>query len=85
MRVAIKADYNRWKCGYCFKPFNSQVEADKCKDNHDLIYVPLTPTEISRLVNFIYLKEDELIPPGLVEKLQTAMRRASILDKRREV
>ena len=83
--MAIKADYNRWQCGYCFKTYNRQVDADKCKETHDLIYVPLTSTEISRLVNFIYLKEDSLIPEGLVTKLQKYMRVASTLDKRREV
>ena len=60
-----------WLCGYCGKPYTDPVKADNCRDSHELIYIPLTKTDLNRLLQFLYTKNDELLTESLVNTLQT--------------
>ena len=69
-----------YKCGYCQKIFVTSPEADKCKDSHQLIYVPLSIDDLNRLVNFIYLKEEKLLTEDLVNTLQKYLKNSRKKD-----
>ena len=71
--MAIK-HAGKWLCGYCHKEYPDQAKADSCRDGHDLIYVPFTPTDLNRLLNFIYLKDDSLLTKSLMATLNKYLR-----------
>lgn len=66
--MAIKAK-GGYKCGYCYKLYKTSGEADKCKDDHGLIYVALGRDDLNRLMNFIYIKEEKLLSESLMKNL----------------
>lgn len=61
-------------CGYCKQPYSDPFRADKCRDGHELIYVPLSKTDLNRLINFIYLKQDQLLTKSLIDTLTSYMK-----------
>jgi len=56
-------------CSYCKTPYNDQYKADRCRDGHDLIYVPLSKSDLNRLINFLYVKDEALLSKTLIDTL----------------
>ena len=69
-----------YQCGYCKKFFTNPVDADNCKEGHDLIYIPLSKEDLNRLIMFLYSKEDKLLTSSLVETLQKYQKGGFSLD-----
>ncbi len=67
--MAIKVE-GGWKCGYCYKFFTNPVDAENCKENHQLIYVAISKEDLNKLINFIYIGDEKILPDTLVERLQ---------------
>ena len=67
--MAVKV-YNGYACGYCGKVYTDATKADVCRDEHALIYVPLSVTDLNRLLNFIHTKNEEYLTPTLMSTLQ---------------
>ena len=67
--MAIKKKDNLWLCSYCGKEFSTEFKADKCRDDHELIYVPISKTDLNRLVNFLFLRDETLLTPTLTNTL----------------
>jgi hypothetical protein len=67
--MSIKVD-GGYLCGYCKKIYKQYMDAEGCKDSHNLIYIPISHEDLGRLLQFIFTKEDALLPEGLVERLQ---------------
>ena len=42
------------RCIYCEKQYKTKEEARKCRDSHNLIYVPFAPEDLNRVVNYMY-------------------------------
>ena len=75
------------ECGYCGKFFTNPVDADNCKESHDLIYLPLSKEDLNRLVLFLYQKEDKLLTKSLIDNLQKYLRGSfnfDLLDKEKK-
>ena len=51
--MAYKLKSGKYQCSYCEKQFDDPVAADTCRDSHDLIYVPLTRSDINSLCAFL--------------------------------
>lgn len=71
--MAIRRN-GKWFCGICNKEYPSATKADECRESHDIIYVPLTRTDLNRLIQFIWLaphddKSQKLLTPSLVKTL----------------
>ena len=66
--LAIKYG-GKWHCGHCGKPYDDPYKADSCRESHDLIYVPLSKTDLNRLINFIYTKDEQLLTESLMKTL----------------
>lgn len=60
----------QWLCGYCGKPYASASKADECRDTHELIYIPLTKTDLNRLLMFIHSKNEDVLTKSLLDTLQ---------------
>lgn len=71
--MAIKAK-NGYACGYCKKVYSQFQQADECKKNHELIYIALSKTDLNRLLNFLYLKDESLLTETLVNTLRGYLR-----------
>lgn len=59
-----------YECGYCGKFYTSPVDADKCKEDHKLVYVPFSKEDLDKLISFIYTKEDAFLEDRTVMMLK---------------
>ena len=57
------------KCSICLKEYETTKERDMCSLSHEIIYVPLTKSELNRLINFIMTGESRLLTSDLTKKL----------------
>lgn len=71
--MAIKTETG-WKCSYCSKQYTDPIKADTCREEHDLVYVQLPRSDLNRLINFIFTKEDRLLTENITKTLQKALR-----------
>jgi len=71
--MALKRN-GKYYCGYCYKEFAQQMDAEACKDSHNLIYVAISDTDLNRLIQFIYTGNRELLTESMVTNLKKYMR-----------
>lgn len=62
--------FEGYACSVCGLVYPNPAQADTCRDNHDLLYVPMSTTELNRLMNAIVLGDMSLIPNSLLETLR---------------
>lgn len=68
--MANKLPNGNYECSYCHKEYSHPQKADACRENHDLVYVPISKGDLNRLVQFLYLKDDDLLTNSLVDTLR---------------
>lgn len=61
-------------CPVCEKKYANAMHADSCRDSHDLLYIPMTRTEVNRLLNAFFIGDTSLIPDTLIETLRKVQR-----------
>ena len=66
--MAIKTEDGKYKCIYCGKLFDELTLANKCRTDHDLIYVALTMGDIQSIINFMYTKETKHLTERAVQQ-----------------
>lgn len=66
--MAIKTEDGKFKCGYCGKLFDELTLANKCRTDHDLIYVALTMEDIRSIINFMYSKDEKHLSERAVQQ-----------------
>lgn len=63
-------------CDICGEEYTNKVrsiaesKAQDCEESHDIIYVPLSPSDLQRLLSFIVSKQDEYLTESLVHTLE---------------
>ena len=67
--MAIKLPDGRYKCNWCNKIYPDPSKADTCREQHDIVYVPMLRSDVNRLLQFINTKDDELITETLYKSL----------------
>jgi hypothetical protein len=67
--MAIKLNSGKYACGYCRKEYADAVDAENCKDSHDLIYVPFTKEDLNRLLLFIYTNNEDYLTHTMLNTL----------------
>jgi hypothetical protein len=81
--VAIerKAGINKGKffCSYCDRMYDMAKKADRCLAGHDLLYVPLSASDIDALHKFLYFKDEKVLTSSLWKQIK---RYAKIASKR---
>ena len=68
--MAIKLPDGRYKCMWCNKIYATPSEADNCRENHDIVYVPMLRSDINRLLQFMATKDEQLITETMYGSLQ---------------
>lgn len=77
--MAIKLKNGGYACGYCGKEFTTNtgmLDAENCKDSHELIYLQISKEDLQKLIMFIYNKDDAILPDKLVTRLQSYLKTA---------
>jgi hypothetical protein len=65
------------RCIYCGEYINRPNYNTHLQKEHDLIYVAIEKSDLNRLIQFIYIKDESLLTKSLVETLQTFHNNAS--------
>lgn len=66
--MAIKTEDGKFKCIYCGKLYNELTLANKCRTDHDLIYVPLAMEDIRSIIAFMYSKDERQLTERAVQQ-----------------
>ena len=74
--MAIKLPIGTFQCPICSKIYESDASANACKDSHEMIYFPISKTELNRLTMFIQTGDASLLPDSLLERLEKYKRNA---------
>lgn len=64
----------KWKCLYCNKEFDSEEKAVNHEKEHDIIYVPLTRSDLNRLQMFIATGNKSLLTETMTRAIMKSVR-----------
>lgn len=74
--MTIRTKNGRYQCFYCKKIYDRIDEAHACRESHDLIYIPMSKSDVNKLLHFIMIPNEKLLEDTpIVEFLQKALRR----------
>jgi hypothetical protein len=83
--MAIELKDGTFACSVCGEKYPLASKANACRDSHEMLYIPMTKTEVNRLMNAIILNQVELVPESVIETLRRYAKNALVLDLKREV
>lgn len=77
--MANKTKDGKYQCFYCLKIYSKPEEADKCREEHDLVYIPIARSDANKLLNYIFVPNNPAILEGVpfVKMLRRALRKKS--------
>lgn len=74
--MSVKTKDGKYQCFYCLKRYSRPEEADSCRDEHDLAYLPLSRSDISKLLNYMFIPDPKIIEgTRIAEILQKGLRK----------
>lgn len=74
--MAVKTKTGDYACSYCRKVYTHPEKADECRNEHDLVYLPLSPKDANSLLNFVFSGDTRLLKDvKFVPLLQEVLRR----------
>lgn len=76
--MAIELKTGEFACLICGERYSTSAKADTCKISHEMLYIPMTKTEVNRLLNAIILGDLSLIQENTIETLRKYARAAVI-------
>jgi len=68
--MAIKVQDMGYACSICGRIYSTSAKADSCREQHDMLYIPMSRTELNRLLNALLLGDVSLVPDSLHETLR---------------
>ena len=68
--MAKKLADGKFACTVCGTIHSAAAHADGCRDSHQLVYIPMSKTELNRLLNAIYSDDASIVPSHLITTLQ---------------
>ena len=68
--MANKLPDGSYACSVCGTKHPTPAKADGCRDSHQLLYIPMSKTELNRLLNAIMLDDMTIVPQHLIITLQ---------------
>lgn len=81
--MAIKNLDGTFSCNICKYSYESIISADACRDSHNMVYFPISVSELDRLTIFIRTGDASIIPESLIDRLDEYKRNAvRNLDKK---
>lgn len=73
--MANKLQDGTYSCSICGELYTSALKADRCRDDHDKIYLPISKSELNMLIHAIQFGDVSVIPETFrktIEKYQRA-------------
>lgn len=64
----------KYICTICHSEYSYESQADSCRDSHDIVYIPMTKTELNRLLHAIAFGDLSIIPDSLNATLKKYQR-----------
>lgn len=68
--MAIKLSDGTYACSICGKKYPNPAVADGCRESHQMLYIPMSKTELNRLIHALMNEDFNLVPGHLWETLQ---------------
>ena len=68
--MAITLPTGKFACSICGTEYASVQHADACRDAHEYIYIPMTATELNRLIHAINFGDFSVVPESLFQTLR---------------
>lgn len=59
----------KYKCLYCQKQYTTVRARDQCLESHDIVYVPISRSDLNRLLNFIMSRNEKYLTESLTSTL----------------
>lgn len=76
--MAIKTK-DGYKCFYCNEKFKHPEKADKHREGHEIVYVPISVSDINKLMHYIMMPDSEILEnTNVVRMLQIALRKKTL-------
>jgi len=67
-----------YQCLYCKTEFSELDRARTHVESHELILLPIAKSDLDRLNKFIYLKDEKLLTPQLMDIIKRYARRGAL-------
>lgn len=67
-------DIKKYQCTYCMQLYATDMAALACLNSHDLIYIPISRADVSRLVEFLYTKNENALPENFIKHIMRISR-----------
>lgn len=64
-----RTDEGDWVCNHCQQEYSREIYAVSCEQSHEIIYIPLSRSDLFRLLEFLYTGDRELLTESLVKTL----------------
>ncbi len=77
--MAIQMLDGTWACSICGKKYVNAPRADSCRESHDMLYIPMSKTDLNRLIHALMNEDFDMVPKGLWETLQKYSK-AQVID-----
>lgn len=74
LKMANKLLDGSYACGICGAKYPSSTRADQCRDEHDILYIPMTREEFNLLLHAIAFDDIGTIPDSLRKTLEKYQR-----------
>ncbi len=76
--MAIKTK-DGYKCFYCNKKYKHSEKADQCREGHNLTYVPISVSDLNKLMHYIMMPDPDILEDtDVVRMLQVALRKKTL-------
>lgn len=59
--MAIKTEEGKYQCFYCLRRYNRPEEADSCREEHDIVYIPASRVDLNKLLNFLMVPDPKIL------------------------
>lgn len=67
--MAIKRRDGTFQCVYCERIYRTEAEADKCREDHDIIYIPLSRSDLNKLLNYMMIPDPKVLAGSNVSRI----------------
>jgi hypothetical protein len=64
-----KTKNGKWKCTFCSKFYSREDEATHCERNHGIVYVAFFKSDLRKLVEYMYTKDEALLTDTLLNAI----------------
>lgn len=68
--MAVKLRDGTYVCAICGSKHPNPPAAEACKESHQVLYIPMTKTELNRLIHALMQENFNLVPSSLWNTLQ---------------